>query len=196
MQKKYFSHYREPLDQLPNLVTTQRWSYEWLIKDGLKELFKEFSPIKDYSEKKFELEFLGFQIDEPKFNEHHAKINQLTYDASLRVRVKLKNKIIASEKEQEIFLADFPLMTDHGTFIINGNERVVVTQLARSFGIFFTELELRGKKYFGAKIIPSVGAWIEFETDPDGAIYVRVDRKRKFPVSSLLRVIADLHGRP
>ncbi|MEA1929730.1 MAG: DNA-directed RNA polymerase subunit beta [Patescibacteria group bacterium] len=195
MQKKYFSKYREPLSELPNLVTTQRWSYQWLVKEGLKELFKEFSPIKDHSEKKFELEFLGFQIEQPKNDENYAKVNQLTYDAPLRVRVKLNNKIIGSEKEQEIFLADFPLMTDHGTFVINGNERVVVTQLARSFGIFFTENELRGRKRFGAKIIPASGVWIEFETEFDNVIYVRIDRKRKFPVTSLLRVFADREGR-
>ena len=194
MQKKYFAKYHEPLAALPNLVETQIASYRWLVKEGLGELFKEFSPIKDYSEKKFQLDFESFQLDEPKFDEHYAKINQLSYDAPLRVRVKLANKILGVEKEQEIFLADFPLMTDHGTFIINGNERVVVTQLARSFGVFFTQLELRGRRYFGAKIIPAVGAWIEFETEADGAIYVRIDRKRKFPVSSLLRVLADLAG--
>ncbi len=195
MQKKYFSKYHEPLAPMPNLVLAQIDSYKWLTKEGLGDLFREFSPIKDYSEKKFELEFVSFELDEPKFDEHYAKVNQLSYDAPLRVRVKLTNKIIGAEKEQEIFLADFPLMTDHGTFIINGNERVVVTQLARSFGVFFTELELRGRKYFGAKVIPSVGAWIEFETESDGAIYVRIDRKRKFPVSSLLRLVADLEGK-
>jgi DNA-directed RNA polymerase subunit beta len=195
MDKKRFAKYREPLAALPNLVETQIDSYEWLIKEGLADLFKEFSPIKDYSEKKFELEFSDFQLDEPKFDEHHAKVNQLSYDAPLRVKVKLKNKVLGVEKEQEIFLADFPLQTKHGTFIINGSERVVVTQLARSFGVFFTDTELRGKKYYGAKIIPAVGAWIEFETEADGAIYVRIDRKRKFAVSSLLRLLADLEGR-
>jgi DNA-directed RNA polymerase subunit beta len=195
MQKKYFSRHREPLAKVSNLVETQLASYTWLITEGLKELFKEFSPIKDYSEKKFELEFSSFQLDEPKFNEHHAKVNQLTYDTPLRVKVKLKNKIVGVEKEQEIFLADFPLMTPHGTFIVNGNERVVVSQLARSFGIFFTENELRGKKYFGAKIIPATGAWIEFETETDGVIYVRIDLKRKFPVTSLIRLFADFGGK-
>src|SRR3989344_3819693 len=196
MQKKYFSRYREPLAKVGNLVETQIASYNWLIKEGLKNLFKEFSPIKDYSEKKFELEFADYQLDEPKFDEHHAKVNQLTYDTPLRVKVKLKNKIVGAEKEQEIFLADFPLMTPHGTFIINGNERVVVSQLARCFGVFFTENELQGKKYFGAKIIPATGAWIEFETETDGVIYVRIDRKRKFPVTSLVRVLADLANQP
>ncbi|MEK7552711.1 MAG: DNA-directed RNA polymerase subunit beta, partial [Patescibacteria group bacterium] len=187
MEKKYFSRYREPLLPLPDSVRIQKDSYDWLIKHGLPEMFKEFSPIKDYSEKKFELSFLDFAIDPPKFDEHYAAVNKLSYDTPLRVRVQLVNKILKQEKEQEIFLADFPLMTDHGTFIINGNERVVVPQLARSYGVFFTETEFRGRKNFGAKIIPSSGAWVEFETENDGAIYVRIDRKRKFPFSYLLK---------
>jgi DNA-directed RNA polymerase subunit beta len=195
MRQKYFSRYQEPLAELPDLVSMQKASYEWLLTEGLKDLFKEFSPIKDYSEKKFELEFAGFSLEEPKFDEHYAKTNQVSYEAALKVRVKLKNKIIGEEKEQEIFLADFPLMTPHGTFVVNANERVVVTQLARSFGVFFTENELRGKRYFGAKIIPALGAWIEFESETDDTIYVRIDRKRKFPFVSLLRVLADLEGK-
>ncbi len=195
MQQKHFSKYREALAELPNLVEIQRDSYQWLLTEGLADLFKEFSPIKDYSEKKFELEFVGFEIAQPKFTEHYAKDNRLSYDAPLKVRVRLKNKLTGSEKEQEIFLADFPLQTEHGTFIINGNERVVVSQLARSFGAFFTETELRGRRYFGAKIMPAVGAWIEIDTEPDGTLYVRIDRKRKFPVSSLIRLFADLEGK-
>src|SRR3989344_4124870 len=190
--KKFFSDYRKPLLELPDLIKVQKASYRWLISDGLKEIFKEFSPIKDYSEKKFELEFVSFDLEQPKFDEYHAAQNQLSYEAPLRVRVKLTNKILKQDKEQEIFLADFPLMTEHGTFIINGNERVVVPQLARSFGVFFTENELRNRKYFGAKIIPAVGAWIEFETESDGCIYVRIDRKRKFPFTYLLKIFADL----
>src|ERR1041385_215119 len=117
MKQKFFSRYQEPLAVVPNLVTTQRESYQWIIKEGLKELFKEFSPIQDYSEKKFELELLGFEIDQPKYDEHYAKANKLTYEAPLRLRVKLKNKTLNQDKEQEIFLADWPVMTDHGTFI-------------------------------------------------------------------------------
>ncbi len=195
MKQKYFSKYKKPLVKIPNLVEIQTDSFRWLMKDGLKELFEEFSPIKDYSEKKFDLEFIGFQLDEPKHDEHYAKVNKMSYDAALRVRVKLKNKTLGMDKEQEIFLADFPLMTAHGTFVISGNERVIVPQLARSFGVFFTANEMRGKKYFGAKIIPAKGAWIEIESETDGAIYVRIDRKRKFPVSSLLRVFASIEGK-
>ncbi|MEK7091584.1 MAG: DNA-directed RNA polymerase subunit beta, partial [Patescibacteria group bacterium] len=194
MKQKHFSLYKKPLIGLPNLVEIQTDSYRWLVQEGLKELFNEFSPIKDYSEKKFELTFTSFQLDEPKFEEFYAKDNKLTYDAPLRVRVKLKNKTLNQEKEQEIFLADFPLMTSHGTFIINGIERVVVPQLARSFGVFFTANESRGRKFFGAKIMPARGAWIELETEIDGVIYVRIDRKRKFPVSALLRILAASAG--
>ncbi|MFQ5661773.1 MAG: DNA-directed RNA polymerase subunit beta [Candidatus Paceibacteria bacterium] len=189
LEKKYFGRFKKPLAPFPNLVEPQLDSFEWIIKDGLKEVFKEVSPINDYSEKKFELEFVNFEIDKPKVGEHYAKENMLSYDAPLRATVRLKNKTTGSSKEQEIFLTDFPMMTDHGTFIINGIERVVVSQLARSFGILFSSQELKGKIYFGAKIIPSRGAWIEIESEPDGVIYVKVDRKRKFPITSLLRIL-------
>jgi len=195
IKQKFFSRYKKPLASMPDLVEVQKKSYEWLVKDGLKELFKEFSPIRDYSEKKFELEFTGFQLDEPKFDEYYVKENNLSYDVPLRVKVRLKNKQMNLDKEQEIFLADFPLMTSHGTFIVNGIERVLVPQLARSFGVFFTANEIKGRKFFGAKIIPSRGAWIELETEIDDAIYVRIDRKRKFPVISLLRVLADIEDK-
>ncbi len=187
-EKKYFSRYKESLLEVPNLVENQTESFKWLIKEGISEVFKEFSPIKDYSGKKFDLEFVSFEILEPKFDEYYAKEKEQTYEAPFRVTVKLKNKTLGSEKEQEIFMADFPLMTNHGTFIINGVERVVVPQLARSFGILFNAQEIKGKRYFGAKIIPSRGAWVEIETDSDGLMYARIDKKRKFPVSSLLRV--------
>ncbi|HEC30806.1 MAG TPA: DNA-directed RNA polymerase subunit beta, partial [Candidatus Yonathbacteria bacterium] len=187
-EKKYFSRYKEPLTELPNLVEVQLDSYKWLVEEGVEAVFKEFSPIKDYSEKKFELLFTKFELAGPKYNEHYAKENKLTYEAPLRVHAKLINKTTGSEKEQEIFMADFPMMTPHGTFIINGVERVFVPQLARSFGIFFTAQEIKGKRYFGAKIVPARGAWVEIESDADGALYVRIDKKRKFPATSLLRV--------
>src|SRR3989338_6384272 len=178
--KKYFGAYTPPLTTLPNLVKPQLDSFKWLREVGLKEVFSEFSSINDYSRKKFELSFTDFKLSEPKYDEFYAKENKLSYEAPLKVTVRLKNKIMGSMKEQEIFMADFPLMTGHGTFIISGIERVIVPQLARSFGVFFTAEEARGKKYFGAKIIPSRGAWIEIETDTDGALNVRIDRKRKF----------------
>jgi DNA-directed RNA polymerase subunit beta len=190
-EKKYFSLYQKPLIETPNLVEAQLDSYNALLKSGINEIFKEFSPIKDYSDKKFSLEFVSFEILPPKFDEFFAKQNKLTYEAPLRVKVKLLNKFLNKEKEQELFMADFPLMTEHGTFIINGVERVIVPQLARSFGVFFTADEFRGKKIFGAKIIPARGAWVELETDNDVGVHVRIDRKRKFPVSLLLKVFGN-----
>src|SRR3989344_5773638 len=138
--KKYFGRFRKPLAEIPNLVVSQVESF------------------KDFSEKKFQLDFIGFELAEPKFDEYVAKDKKLSYEAPLKVRVRLKNLIMNTEKEQEIFMADFPLMTSHGTFIISGIERVVVPQLARSTGVSFTAQELKGKKTFGAKIIPGRGA--------------------------------------
>ncbi len=189
MPKKVFGKFKKPLTKLPNLVEAQTDSYTWLVEKGLGEVFQEFSSIQDYSEKKFELDFTGFKLGKPQFDEYYAKANKLTYEAPLKVTVRLKNKSIGTVKEQEIFMADLPLMTGHGTFIVTGIERVIVPQLARSFGVFFTEDVLKGKKYFGAKIIPARGAWIEIESEADGAIYVRIDRKRKFAVTSLFRVL-------
>ena len=131
---------------LPNFVEPQLASYQWLIEKGIKDAFKEFSPIKDYSGKKFELQFVSFEIGEAKYDEFYAKENKLTYEAPMKARVKLISHALNSEKEQEIFMADFPLMTGHGTFIVNGVERVVVPQLARSSGIFFTAQEIKGKR--------------------------------------------------
>jgi DNA-directed RNA polymerase subunit beta len=186
--KKYFGRFKKPLVATPNFVEPQSTSFAWLIEKGLKEVFDEFSSIKDYSGKKFQLDFTGFELDAPKYDEYYAKDNKLSYEAPLKVRIKLKNFVVGSEKEQEIFMADFPIMTSHGTFIISGIERVIVPQLARSYGVFFIASEVRGKRAFGAKIIPGRGAWIEIESDADGVIFVRIDRKRKFPVTELLRV--------
>ena len=191
IKKKYFSRFKKPLTPLPNLVEMQTKSYKWLVEKGVRELFEEFSSISDYSKKKFELSFVDFSLDEPKFDEYYARENNLSYETPLRVRVKLENKTIGETKEQELFVADFPLQTVHGTFIINGVERVIVPQLARSFGVIFTANDIRGKRYFGAKIIPARGAWIEIETETDGVIYARIDRKRKFSITSLLRVFGE-----
>ena len=187
--KKYFSRYKDPLIKFPNLIEAQTESFKWLVEEGIKEVFKEFSPIIDYSGKKFELEFSSFSLSEPNCEENEAKINKLSYQGLLKARVKLTNKILSTIKEQEIFMSELPLMTPHGTFIINGVERIIVPQLARSFGVFFTESESKGKRYFGAKIIPARGVWIEIESESDGAIYVRIDKKRKFPATALLRVM-------
>jgi len=189
LPQKKFSRYREPMVPMPDLVAPQVASFRTFISDGLKDLFKEFSPIVDYSKKKFELEFVSFEIGEPKVDEYGAKDNKLTYDAPLKARIRLVNKTMGTKKEQTVFLADFPMMTDHGTFVINGVERVIVPQLARSFGVFFSANEVRNKICFGAKVIPARGAWIEIDSEPDGAIFVKIDRKRKFPVTTLLRIL-------
>ena len=188
--KKYFSKYREPLASLPNLSEAQVASFDWLIKKGLREIFDEFSPVLDYTKNELSLEFLDYSLDEPKFDENYARENNLSYDAALRLRIRLTNKRTAEKKEQEIFLADFPLMTPRGTFLINGVERVIVSQLARSAGAHFipASTSRRDIKLFGAKIIPARGAWLEFDTEPDGVIYVKIDRKRKIPVTALLRI--------
>ncbi len=189
LPKKTFSKYKEPLVDLPDLIEPQRESFKWFVEEGLAQIFKEFTPITDYSEKKFEMKFKKYELSQPKTTPEFAKANKLTYEASLRANVELHNLTFDGKKDQEIFLADIPVMTDNGTFIINGVERIIVPQLARSYGIFFTSQELKGKTHFGAKIIPARGAWIEIESEADGVIYVKIDRKRKFPVSSLLRVL-------
>ena len=187
-EKKYFSKYKKPLIEIPDLVENQVASYEDFITKGLKEAILEFSPISDYSEKKFDLAFLGFDIQEPEFDEYYARENKETYQGRLTAKVKLHNKSLDSSKEEEIFISEIPYMTPHGTFIINGIERVIVPQLARSYGVFFTDEETAKGTFYGAKIIPARGAWIEFESSKDGAVYVRIDKKRKFPVTSLLRI--------
>lgn len=189
MPQKRFEVSPAPLIDVPDLIEPQRESFKWFVETALREIFTEFSPITDYSEKKFELVFKKYELGEPKCTPEHAKANKLTYDAPLRAHVILKNKTFESEKDQEMFIADMPVMTENGTFIINGVERVIVPQLARSYGIFFTAAESKGRTLFGAKIIPARGAWVEIESDLDGVIYVKIDRKKKFPISSLLRIM-------
>ena len=141
-EQKRFKKYSKSLVELPNLVEAQLLSYKAFVDKGIAEVFSEFTPIEDYSGKKFKFEFLGYEFKKPKTNEYDAKSNKKNYQANIKAKVKLTNKILKIEKEQEIFLTEFPMMTEHGTFIINGVERVVVPQLARSFGMFFTMQEL------------------------------------------------------
>ena len=192
-ETKNFAKQKMKWVDMPNFVAIQLDSYRWFLKDGLKELFEEMSPVSDYTGKELDLYFHDYYFDEPKFDELKAKQNGLSYEAPLRVRLELVNKRTKKSKEQEIYLGDFPLMTDRGTFIVNGVERVVVSQLIRSPGVFFTALLYRNRKLFGAKVIPNRGAWLEFETDPDGVISVKIDRKRKTSVTALLRVFAAHH---
>ncbi len=184
--RKFFTknHAAAPL---PALIENQITSYNWFIKEGLRELFDEITPIVGYTGKDYELHFLDYYLDEPKFEETVAKERNTTYEAPLRVQVRLINKKTGEIKDQEIFLGDFPLMTERGTFIVNGVERVIVSQLIRSAGVFFTAEHVRGEKMFGAKVIPNRGAWLEFEMDQNGVIYVKIDRKRKVAATSLLR---------
>jgi len=172
---------------LPNLLNLQQQAWEDFWKVRLRELFSEISPIIDYTGKEFQLWFLDYKLEKPNYkNSLEAKKNNVSYEASLRARVKLVNLKTKETKEQEVFLADFPLMTERGTFILNGVERVIVSQLIRSPGAFFTAKTLRGKNYFGAKIIPNRGAWLEFETEESGFIGVKINRKRKVPATTLL----------
>ncbi|MBI5457430.1 DNA-directed RNA polymerase subunit beta [Candidatus Kaiserbacteria bacterium] len=187
--QKYFGKFQEPLVKFPSLVEAQIKSFHDFVAGGAERVFKEFSPISDHSGKKFELKLVKFSFGELRWDEQYAKRAMKTYESPLSMVVRLKNKTTGEEKEQEIFLADFPWMTPHGTFVINGVERIVVPQLARSYGVFFESIPYKGKNYFAAKIIPARGVWIEIESDADGGIYVKVDRKRRFPVTSLLRVL-------
>ena len=184
---KIFTSYNGPKFAQPNLIEIQRDSFDWFIKKGLRELFDEISPIRDHTGKELELNFLDYKFDTPKYTEEQAKEKDLSYEASLRVNLKLTNKVTKEVNVQEVYLGDFPMMTRRGTFIISGVERVVISQLVRSPGAYFTENIYRGKKLFGAKVIPNRGAWLEFETESDGFIGVRIDRKRKVPVTQLLR---------
>ena len=186
MTKKYFAKYRDPFVELSNLSEIQLNSYARFLESGLRDLFREVSPVTSVT-KDLTLEFGDYSLDEPKTSEIYAKEHNLSYEAALRIRVRLTNKRTGEVKEQEIYLGDFPLMTVRGTFVMNGVERVIVSQLIRSSGVYFTAHQLRGKRYYGAKIIPNRGAWLEFETDTDGAIYVRIDRKRKVAATTLLR---------
>jgi len=184
--RKFFTKIHEAIP-LPDLIESQKTSYQWLMDEGLRELFDEVSPIRDFIGRDLELYFEDYYLDEPKFDEVTAREKNVTFESALRVRTKLANKRSGEIKEQEIYLGDFPTMTPRGTFIVNGIERVIVSQLIRSAGVFFTAENIRGKQYYGAKVIPNRGAWLEIETDANGTIWVKIDRKRKVAITSLLR---------
>ena len=191
---KIFSSHPGAFIKQPFLNEIQHQSWDWFVKRGLKELLEEVSPIKDQTEE-IELYFLDYYFDEPKYDEETAWLKDLTFEAPLRAKVKLINKKTKESNEAEVYLGDFPAMTSRGTFIINGVERVVVSQLIRSAGVYFTASAYRGKKLFGAKIIPDRGSWLEFSTEPDGFIGVKIDRHRKVAVTDLLRVFASMYGK-
>ena len=185
-KRKTFSESKEVMP-MPDLIEIQKDSYDWFIKEGLVELFDEINPVVDFIGRDLELYFEDYYLDEPKFSETESREKNITYEAPLRVKTRLLNKKTNHSVNQEVFLGDFPLMTDKGTFIINGIERVVVSQLIRSAGVMFTAEFIKGKKCYGAKVIPNRGAWLEIETDSNKVIWVRIDRKRKVAVTSLLR---------
>jgi DNA-directed RNA polymerase subunit beta len=184
--RKYLTDVRE-VALMPDLIELQKDSYAWFLKEGLADLFDEVSPITDFIGRDLELYLGEHYLDEPKFNEVESRAKNITFEAPLRVKARLINKKTGETTQQEVFLGDFPLMTNRGTFIVNGIERVVVSQLIRSAGVIFTSEFVKDKKYYGAKVIPNRGAWLEIETDANGVIWVRIDRKRKVAITSLLR---------
>jgi DNA-directed RNA polymerase subunit beta len=186
-----YARIQEVLD-MPNLIEIQQNSYEWFLREGLREMFRDISPIQDFTGN-LVLEFIDYVLGEPKYEVEECKERDVTYAAPLRVKVRLINKETGEVKEQEVFMGDFPLMTEKGTFIINGAERVIVSQLVRSPGVYYHEnIDPSGKKIYGATVIPNRGAWLEFETDVNDNIFVRVDRTRKLPATVLIRALG--HG--
>ncbi|WP_339174413.1 DNA-directed RNA polymerase subunit beta [Solibacillus sp. FSL R5-0691] len=187
-QRRSFARISEVLE-LPNLIEIQTASYEWFLEEGLREMFHDISPIEDFTGN-LSLEFVDYTLGDPKYDVDECKERDVTYAAPLRVKVRLHNKETNEVKEQDVFMGDFPLMTETGTFIINGAERVIVSQLVRSPSVYFHEkTDKNGKKGFGATVIPNRGAWLEYETDAKDVVYVRIDRTRKLPVTVLLRAL-------
>lgn len=183
-----YSRLREVLD-MPNLIELQQNSYRWFLDEGLREMFHDISPIQDFTGN-LVLEFIDYSLGEPKYEVEECKERDVTFAAPLRVKVRLMNKETGEVKEQEVFMGDFPLMTEKGTFIINGAERVIVSQLVRSPGVYYSETkDASGKTLYGATIIPNRGAWLEFESDINDNIFVRVDRTRKLPATVLIRAL-------
>src|SRR3989304_294421 len=194
-RRENFSHIPEVLP-LPNLIQTQTESFNWFVQTGLRELLDEITPITDFTGKNLELHFRDYTFEEPKFSEEDCRTRDLTYSRPLKVEVDLIVKETDEVKPQTVFMGDFPWMTEQGTFIINGAERVVVSQLVRSPGVYYTGSEdpATGRILFAAKVIPNRGAWLEFETSNKDLLSVKVDRKRKIPVTTLLRAVGIEEG--
>ncbi|GAF66194.1 putative RNA polymerase [Bacillus sp. TS-2] len=187
-QRRSYARINEVLD-LPNLIEIQTASYQWFLDEGLREMFQDISPIQDFTGN-LVLEFIDYSLGEPKYPVDESKERDVTFAAPLRVKVRLINKETGEVKEQEVFMGDFPLMTETGTFVINGAERVIVSQLVRSPSVYYSEkTDKNGKKGFTATVIPNRGAWLELETDAKDIVYVRIDRTRKIPVTVLLRAL-------
>jgi len=187
-KRRSYARINEVLE-LPNLIEIQTASYNWFLEEGMREMFKDISPIEDF-QGNLSLEFVDYKLEEPKYEVDESKERDVTYNAPLRVKVRLLNNETGEVKEQEVFMGDFPLMTDTGTFIINGAERVIVSQLVRSPSVYFNEkLDKNGKMGYTATVIPNRGAWLEFETDAKDVVHVRIDRTRKLPITVLLRAL-------
>ena len=187
-QRRSYARISEVLE-LPNLIEIQTASYEWFLEEGLKEMFADISPIEDFTGN-LSLEFVDYRLGEIKYPVEESKERDVTYSAPLRVRVRLINNQTGEVKEQEVFMGDFPLMTDTGTFVINGAERVIVSQLVRSPSVYYSEkIDKNGKRGMTATVIPNRGAWLDYETDARDVAYVRIDRTRKLPVTVLLRAL-------
>ncbi|QCA28358.1 DNA-directed RNA polymerase subunit beta [Vagococcus xieshaowenii] len=187
-ERRSFARISEVLE-LPNLIEIQTDSYDWFLKEGLKEMFEDILPIKDFSDK-LSLEFVGYELKEPKYTVEEARSHDANYSAPIHVTLRLDNKATGEIKSQEVFFGDFPLMTEMGTFIINGAERVIVSQLVRSPGVYYhSKLDKNGRESFGTTVIPNRGAWLELETDAKDISYVRIDRTRKIPLTVLIRAL-------
>lgn len=186
--RRYFTDNATVLD-LPDLIKHQKDSWQEFIETGLSEIFAEVNPIEDYTGQKLELRFKDYSFEDPKCSEADARHNNVSFEAPLKARVELTNKVTGEVKDSEIYLGDYPWMTERGTFIINGSERVVVSQLIRSAGVFFTANKGAVRNQYGAKLIPGRGAWLEFETSAAGVLYVKIDRRRKIAVTTLLRAL-------
>ncbi len=189
LSKRVFFNDIDDILDLPNLVDHQNRSFQWFVEEGLGELLAEISPIDDYTGAKLSLRFKDYRFEAPKMSEPEARENNVSFEAPLKATVELTNKVTGEVKDQEIYLGDFPWMTDRGTFVINGAERVVVSQLIRSAGVFFVADAHGTSNLYGAKVIPGRGAWLEFETAASGALFVKIDRKRKMSVTTLLRAL-------
>ncbi|MBM4764949.1 DNA-directed RNA polymerase subunit beta [Bacillus sp. B15-48] len=187
-QRRSYARISEVLE-LPNLIEIQTASYQWFLDEGLREMFQDISPIEDFTGN-LSLDFIDYSLAEPKYPVEESKERDVTYSAPLRVKVRLVNKETGEVKDQDVFMGDFPLMTETGTFVINGAERVIVSQLVRSPSVYFSaKMDKNGKKGFSATVIPNRGAWLEYETDAKDVVYVRIDRTRKLPVTVLLRAL-------
>ena len=191
-QRKSFAQYEEILE-MPNLLEVQKTSYRWFLDTGLRDVFKDVGSIVDYAGN-LELSFVDFSMDEkPKYDVEECKARDATYAAPIKVKVQLRH-LTGNQKDQidaqEIFMGDFPIMTEAGTFVINGAERVIVSQIVRSPGMYYTrEVDKADNKTYSTTVIPSRGAWLEYETDPSNIFYVRIDKNRKLPITCLIRAL-------